>query len=160
MSAPFPAMKAIVAMTRDRTIGLRGQMPWHLPEDFRWFRRATMGHAVLMGRKTFEAIGRPLPGRLNLVVTRGTAIAVPGVVTITDLSSLQEADFAPRELWVIGGAEIYAQMLARCTELYVSLVDGAYEGDTFFPEFEDEYDFAEVVLHGTGFEVRKYLRRG
>ena len=152
-------MKAIVAMTHDRVIGWRGKMPWHLPEDFRWFRQATLTHAVLMGRKTLESIGRPLPGRLNLVATRGPAIDLPGVVTITDLSAFQEADFAPREIWVAGGAEIYARMLPQCTELYVSLVAGKYEGDTFFPPFEDDFVFVEIVLERPGFEVRKYRRK-
>jgi dihydrofolate reductase len=152
-------MKAIVAMTQDRVIGAQGKMPWHLPEDFRWFRAATLTHAVLMGRKTLESIGRPLPGRLNLVATRGTAIDIPGVVTITDLSAFDEKDFAPREVWVAGGAEIYAQMLPQCAELYVSLVEGQYAGDTFFPPFEDDYDFVAVVRPGAGFEVRKYRRK-
>ena len=152
-------MKAIVAMTQDRVIGWQGKMPWHLPEDFRWFREATLSQAVLMGRKTLEAIGRPLPGRLNLVVTRGAAIDLPGVVTITDLASFQEADFAPREVWVAGGAEIYAQMLPQCTELYVSWVEGQHKGDTFFPPFEDDYSFVEIVRRCPGFEVRKYRRK-
>jgi dihydrofolate reductase len=152
-------MKAIVAMTRDRVIGREGKMPWHLPEDFRWFRQATLTHAVLMGRKTLEAIGQPLPGRLNLVATRGPAIELPGVVTITDLGAFAEADFAPREVWVAGGAEIYTQMLPRCGELYVSLVAGQFAGDTFFPPFEDDYDCVEIVLQRPEFEVRKYRRK-
>jgi dihydrofolate reductase len=134
-------------------------MPWHLPEDFRWFRAATLTHAVLMGRKTLEAIGRPLPGRLNLVATRGPAIALPGVVTITDLSAFREADYAPREVWVAGGAEIYARMLPHCAELYVSLVAGHYAGDTFFPPFEDDFNLAEILLQRPEFEVRKYRRK-
>ena len=152
-------MKAIVAMTRGRVIGREGKMPWHLPEDFRWFRQATLTQAVLMGRKTLEAIGRPLPGRLNLVATRGPAIELPGVVTIPDLTKFAEADFAPREVWVAGGAEIYTQMLPCCEELYVSLVAGQFAGDTFFPPFEDDYAFVETVLQRPEFEVRKYRRR-
>ncbi len=149
-------MKAIVAMTQDRIIGQAGKMPWHLPEDFRWFREATMGGALLMGRKTFEAIGRPLSGRLNLVVTRGPAIETAGVITITDLAAFHETDFAPRDVWVAGGAEIYTQMLPLCTELYVSQVEGTYAGDTYFPIFEDRFEFVEVVRQGRGFEVRKF----
>jgi dihydrofolate reductase len=152
-------VKAIVAMTHDRVIGLQGRMPWHLPEDFRWFREATLTQAVLMGRKTLAAIGRPLPGRLNLVATRGPAIELPGVLTISDLAAFDETDFAPREVWIAGGAEIYSQMLPRCAELYVSLVAGEYAGDTFFPPFEDDYDFVEVTLRRPGFEVRKYRRK-
>lgn len=155
----FGGVKGIVAMTRDRVIGNRGKMPWHVPEDLCWFRTATEGHAVLMGRKTFAAIGRPLPGRLNLVVTRGPAIEAPGVVTICDLAAFAEADYAPREVWVAGGAEIYRQMLPHCSELYVSLIEGAYPGETFFPPFAADYEFQEIVLQKPGFEVRKYWRR-
>jgi dihydrofolate reductase len=151
-------MKAIVAMTRDRVIGVNGKMPWHLPEDFRWFRAATLTHAVLMGRKTLEAIGRPLPGRLNLVATRGNGLDLPGVTTIPDLDAFRETDFAPRDVWVAGGAEIYTQMLPRCTELYVSLVAGEFAGDTFFPPFEDDYEFVETLLERPEFSVRKYRR--
>ena len=152
-------MKAIVAMTQNRVIGSGGKIPWHLPEDFRWFRQATMGGAVLLGRKTFESLGKPLGGRLNLVVTRGPGIDIPGVVTISDLAVFAPEDYAPREVWVAGGAEIYAQTLSRCEELYVSLVDGDFKGDTYFPAFEDRFGNAEVILRLPGFEVRKYHRR-
>ncbi len=151
-------MKAIVAMARNRVIGFQGKMPWHLPEDFRWFKRATMGGALLMGRKTFDSIGRALPGRLTLVVTRGEIVTdSPDVDTVHDLAAFRPEDHAPREVWVAGGAEVYAQTLARCTELYLSLVDQEPEGDTFFPPFEDDFELAGIVLQAEGFEVRKYV---
>ena len=152
-------MKAIVAMARNRVIGFQGRMPWHLPEDFRWFKQATMGGALLMGRKTFASIGRPLPGRLTLVVTRGDhpMPGSPDVAVVADLAAFRPEPYAPREVWVAGGAEIYAQTLARCAELYVSLVDQEPEGDTFFPPFEDDFRFAETVLQKPGFEVRRYV---
>ena len=113
-------MKAIVAMARNRVIGFQGKMPWHLPEDFAWFKRATMGGALLMGRKTFASIGRALPGRLTLIVTRrgDPTLGAPNVKIVDDLAAFRPEDYAPREAWVAGGAEIYAQTLARCAELY------------------------------------------
>ena len=151
-------MKAIVAMARNRVIGFQGKMPWHLPEDFRWFKRATMGGTLLMGRKTFDSIGRALPGRLTLVVTRGEIVTDSlDVDTIRDLAAFRPENYAPREVWVAGGAEVYAQTLARCAELYLSLVDQEPEGDTFFPPFEDDFELAGIVLQAEGFEVRKYV---
>ncbi len=154
-------MKAIAAMTRNRVIGRAGTIPWHLPEDFRWFKRATMGGALLMGRKTFESIGRPLPGRLSLIVTRGAlpaGAAGPDAQAVPDLGAFREEDYAPREVWVAGGAEIYRQTLGRCDELYLSLVNREVEGDTFFPPFEDDFELAGVVLTQAEFEVRRYRR--
>ena len=151
-------MKAIVAMARNRVIGFKGKMPWHLPEDFRWFKRATMGGALLMGRKTFDSIGRALPGRLTLVVTRGQIVTDSlDVDTIHDLATFRPEDYAPREVWVTGGAEIYAQTLARCAELFVSLVNQEPDGDTFFPPFEDDFRLAGIVLQAEGFEVQRYV---
>lgn len=152
-------MKAIAAMARNRAIGNAGRIPWHLPEDFRWFKQATTGGVLVMGRKTFVSIGKPLPGRLSVVVTRGPAIEMAGVETISDLGAFQPQAYAPREVWVAGGAEIYAQMLPRCSELYLSLVEGDFPGDTFFPEFEHLFDFKEIVLQGSGFVVQKYVRK-
>ncbi len=152
-------MKAIVGMARNRVIGFHGKIPWHLPEDFRWFKRATMGGALLMGRKTFASIGRPLPGRLTLVVTHGNNLT-PGsadMAVVDDLAAFRPGDYTPREVWVAGGAEIYAQTLARCAELYVSLVDLEPEGDTFFPPFEDDFRLAGIVLQAEGFEVWRYV---
>ena len=153
-------MKAIVAMARNRVIGLNGAMPWRLPEDFRWFKRATMGGALLMGRKTFDSIGKALPGRLTLVVTRGKIVTESlDVQTVHDLAAFRPHEYAPREVWVAGGAEIYAQTLSRCAELYVSLVDAEPEGDTFFPPFEEDFEFTETILRQPQFEVRRYVNR-
>ena len=154
-------MKAIAAMSRNRVIGRAGTIPWHSPEELRWFRRATIGQAVLMGRRTFDSIGgRPLPERLNLIVTRrAESIEVPGVVTIREPAAFQPEEYAPREVWVIGGAEVYSLLLPRCTELYLSVLNREVEGDTFFPGFEDDFSLAEVVFSQREFEVRCYRRR-
>jgi dihydrofolate reductase len=152
-------MKVIAAMSRNRVIGNAGKTPWHVPEDLQWFKRATLGQAVLMGRRTFESIGsRALPGRLNLVASRGELIDVPGVVTVRDLAAFQPDDYAPREMWIMGGGEIYSQMLPRCSEVYLSVIDCDVKGDTFLPAFEDEFSFLGVVLKNAGIEVRHYRR--
>lgn len=143
-------------MSLNRVIGRAGQIPWHLPEDFRWFKRTTMGQVLLMGRKTFESIGKPLPGRLSLVASRGAEIA--GVEMVRDLESFNPEAYAPREVWVMGGEEIYRQLLPRCTDLYLSLVRREVEGDAWLPEFEPLFRFESLVLEQPEFEVRHYVR--
>jgi dihydrofolate reductase len=149
-------MIAIAAMSLNRVIGRQGKIPWHLPDDFRWFKKVTRGNVVLMGRKTFESLGRPLPDRTNVVVTRGPNI--PGVSTVRDLMAFDPTDFEV-PVFVIGGADIYTQMLPRCSELLLTVVQREIEGDVFFPEFESLFQLSEIVLTHTEFEVRRYLRR-
>jgi len=144
-------------MSLNRVIGRAGQIPWHLPEDFRWFKRTTTGHVVLMGRKTFDSLGKPLPNRTNIVVTRQGEI--PGVITLPDLESLDPAVFTPLEVFVIGGAEIYTQLLPRCTDLYLSVVKQEVEGDAFFPAFEPDFEWTETLLTQPEFTVEHYRRR-
>lgn len=146
-------MKAIAAMSLNRVIGRDGQLPWHLPEDFRWFKRTTLGHAVLMGRKTFDSLGKPLPGRTNIVVTRGPSIS--GVTTVPDLEKFDPSVCA-EEIFVIGGAEIYRQILPRCSDLYLTVVKREVEGDAWFPDFETDFRFLETVIENAEFEVRHY----
>ncbi|MDA0658921.1 MAG: dihydrofolate reductase [Planctomycetota bacterium] len=128
-----PEVTLIVAMTQDRLIGCSGMLPWHLPSDLRRFRDLTMGHALLMGRKTFESIGRCLPGRTSIVVTRQSNFDGKGALLA---SSWEEAlRLVPSGLraFVIGGAEIYHQSLPDVTRMYITFVDGSFDGDTFFP---------------------------
>ena len=108
--------KAIAAMSLNRVIGAGNRLPWHLPEDFRWFKRMTTGQVIVMGRKTFESIGRPLPHRTTVVLTRAGA-PIPGVRVVADLGQLDAADpaFAGREIFICGGAQIYQQALPRCS---------------------------------------------
>ena len=151
------ALRAIAAMSLNRVIGKEGKIPWHIPEDFKWFKRTTTGQAVLMGRKTYESLGRPLPNRRNLVVTRGGGL--DGVEIVRDLEVFRPEDY-PCDVWVIGGAEIFRQMLRRCEGLYLSVIPRVVEGDTFFPEFEDRFEFLGTVLKHQDFEVREYRRKG
>ena len=155
-------MLAIAAMTRlGRVIGRAGKTPWHLPAELRWFKQATTGAVVLMGRKTFESIGRPLPGRLNLVATRHSlppGVGGPEVRAVVDLASFRPEDYAPREVWVIGGAEIFAQTLPRCEAVYLSLIDQETAGDTYFPAFEADFPLIETLRRESGFEVVRFRR--
>ena len=148
-------LTAIVAMTPDRVIGRDGQLPWHLPEDLAFFKRTTLGHPVVMGRKTFQSLGKPLPGRRNVVVS--SCFEAPGVEVISSLEQLNVDDYAPAPVWIIGGAQIYEQALPKCSDLYLSVVDLEPVGDTFFPKFEHLFRFESVVEKHEGFEVHHYL---
>ncbi len=151
-------------MTRHgRVLGRAGKTPWHLPAEMRWFKRATDGAAVLMGRKTFDAIGRPLPGRLNLVATRRPlphGLDETETRAIADLATFRPEAYAPRPVWVIGGAEVFAQTLARCESVYLSLIEQEVtDGDTFLPAFEEDFPLAETILREPGFEVVRFRRK-
>jgi dihydrofolate reductase len=150
-------IKAIVAMAENRVIGNAGKIPWHLPGDFRFFKATTMGHALLMGRKTFESIGRPLPGRENIVLSR-TLPEMPGITLLRDPERLEEPRDG-RDLFVIGGEEIYRLLLPRVLELYVTKVPLHAEGDARFPEFEPEFDPGTPVLETPDFVAWKFVRR-
>lgn len=131
-----PRISLIVAMDADGVIGADGGMPWHLPEDLRWFKRNTRGKPILMGRKTFESIGRPLPDRRNLVMTRRTGCDIPGVEVVGDLDTAIARAGAAEELMVIGGAQVYALALASADRLLITSIDARYGGDTRFPDVD------------------------
>src|SRR5687767_12408996 len=122
--------KAIAAMSLNRVIGRGNQIPWHLPEDFKWFKKMTTGNIVVMGRKTFESIGKPLPNRETIVVSRG-GFTYPGVRIAGSLEEI-EVPTDSREVFICGGAQIYRQALDRCSDLYLTLVKKEVEGDAFF----------------------------
>ena len=127
----------IAAMAHDRVIGLDNQMPWHLPADLAHFKRVTLGKPVLMGRKTFESIGRPLPGRRNLVISRNPGYQAEGIEVVGSVEAALAllASSAVEELMVIGGGHLYAEMLPSADCLYLTQIDLAVEGDTFFPDY-------------------------
>lgn len=151
-------LTAIVAMTPDRVIGRGGDLPWHLPEDLAFFKRTTSGHTIVMGRKTYESIGRPLPKRRNLVLTRDTAWSAPGVEVIHSPEDLDSIPGLGEQVFIIGGAEIYAAFLGHLDELLVSWVYENYPGDTRFPEFEGRFSKPELIETHEAFEVRRYLK--
>lgn len=147
-------MKAIAAMAENRVIGANGKIPWRLPEDMKFFKKTTMGQVILMGRKTFESLGRPLPGREHWVASRGPDI--PGVRMIRDLNTLGWPSEG-REIFLIGGAELYAQLLPRCDELYLTLVRGAVQGDAFFPPFEQDFTEVEILFETPEMVVKRFV---
>lgn len=146
---------AIVAMTPERVIGRDGGLPWHLPEDLAFFKRTTSGHPVVMGRKTYESIGRPLPKRRNIVLTRDRSWQAPGVEVIHSPDQLPEVD---GPVFIIGGAEIYAAFLDKLDELLVSRVHESHPGDTRFPEFEQLFPPPQIVESHDAFQVLRYSR--
>jgi len=144
-------------MSKDRVIGYRNRMPWHLPEDFKWVKQCTSGQAIAMGRKTFESMGKPLPNRDNIVISRSST-EIPGCIVLPSLDALAEYQ-TDREIWIFGGAQIYAQSLERIGELYLTVVNGDFQGDTFFPPFEEQFILAETVRESPEFTIRRYLHR-
>ncbi len=152
-------LRAIAAMSENRVIGDSGRIPWHLPADFRWFRQVTLGGILVMGRKTFESIGKPLPGRQTSVLSR-SAVPIPGVRVFPGVDSLLEALRAdPRPAWVCGGAEIYRLLLPRCSDLFLTRVPVTVGGDAFFPPFEAEFFRIAEVLSTPEFRVEHWVHR-
>ena len=149
--------KAIAAMSENRVIGSGNKIPWHLPEDFKWFKKMTTGQVVVMGRKTFESIGKPLPNRETIVLSR-RPFQYPGVRTISDLSRIDLAQEA-REVFICGGAQVYEQALPLCSDLYLTLVKRVVDGDAFFPAFEERFELAEEILDCPEFKILHYRRR-
>ncbi|PFG45342.1 dihydrofolate reductase [Vibrio sp. ES.051] len=129
----------IAAMADNRIIGKDNQMPWHLPADFAWFKRCTMGKPVVMGRKTYESIGRPLPGRLNIVISRDETLKIEGVTTVTSIEQALEVAGDVEEVMIIGGGAIYAACLSMANKLYVTHIEAAIDGDTQFPDWGDKF---------------------
>lgn len=146
---------AIVAMASNRVIGRDGTLPWHFPEDLKFFKRTTLGHPILMGRTTFESIGKPLPGRQNIVLSR-TMEPREGITVIRDVAELKGVCGEVETIFVIGGAQVYTELLPKCDGLYLTLVKGDYEGDTYLPPFEDHFDLKEVLEVTADLEFRYY----
>ncbi len=184
--------KAIAAMSENRVIGDGGRIPWHLPEDFKWFKQTTLGNIVVMGRKTFASLGKPLPFRKNFILTRhpkklieaypeipftqyrgGRKLMLPyqfpfpkiagGAKTeirvCTSLRDLNPLRF-PGEIFICGGAQIYAQALPLCSDLYLTLVKRVVTGDAFFPPFEHLFEPVGEIMDRVDFKIIHYRRRG
>jgi len=190
---PNKHFKAIAAMSLNRVIGMGNKIPWHLPEDFKWFKKMTAGNVVIVGRKTFESLGKPLPQRINIVLSRhpgrlkkefselfGKAwtargkmnaeepyqFALPklGDVTTTDLRIVKNfLKLNPAgshlDFFICGGAQIYAQALPLCSDLYLTVVKREVEGDAFFPAFEDRFELVEELQDTAEFKILHYRHR-
>ena len=141
----------IAAADQNRVIGDGEKMLWHIPEDFRFFKTTTMGKPIIMGRKTFESIGRPLPGRTNIVITRQPGWQAEGVTTASSVNEAIEMaeKLGTDEIMVIGGGQVYAQALQSATRVYLTQIQGVYNGEALFPELPSA-DWREVSRkHGT-----------
>ncbi|MCC4831339.1 type 3 dihydrofolate reductase [Shewanella sp. 1_MG-2023] len=127
----------IAAMANNRVIGKDNKMPWHLPEDLKHFKAMTLGKPVVMGRKTFESIGRPLPGRHNIVITRQNDYQPEGVSCVNSFEAAKELVSDCEEIVVIGGGQLYKEILPLADTLYLTFIELTVDGDTFFPEWDD-----------------------
>ena len=134
----------IAAMAEDRVIGLDNKMPWHLPADLKFFKRVTLGKPVIMGRKTYQSIGRPLPGRKNIVLTRDANLTIEGVECVQTLEQATELLGSVEEVMIIGGATIYEQFLEKADRLYLTFIDLETKGDTYFPDYQQVAQWIEV----------------
>jgi dihydrofolate reductase len=149
--------KAIAAMSQNRVIGQGGKIPWHLPEDFKWFKKMTTGQVVVMGRKTFESIGKPLPNRTTIILSH-QAFSHPGALVAADLSQIDWTDpvLAGREVFICGGAQVYSQTLSLCSDLYLTLVKREVGGDVFFPPFEHQFQLVGEIMDAAEFKILHY----
>lgn len=130
----------MLAMDRNRIIGRNNDLPWHLPKDFRFFKERTTGHTVIMGRKTYDSLGGALPNRKNVVVTKKNTTFPEEVEVITELKTIQDWNKAnpEKEFFVIGGGHIFKQIMPYADRMYITLIDESFEGDIYFPEFNEE----------------------
>ncbi|WP_158380187.1 type 3 dihydrofolate reductase [Candidatus Williamhamiltonella defendens] len=138
----------IAAMAQNRVIGFNNKMPWHLPLDFAWFKKNTLHKPIIMGRKTFDSLGRALPGRMNIVMTR-QGITSPGVIWVSSMEKALKATQEAPEIMVIGGAEIYRQFLPQANRLYLTEVLKKIQGDTYFPEYEQQWEMVFQEFHSS-----------
>ncbi|MGB0371435.1 MAG: dihydrofolate reductase [Opitutales bacterium] len=151
--------KAIAAMARNRVIGDKNTIPWHFPEDYRWFKKNTLGATLVMGRKTYESIGRPLPKRTTVVLSR---TAKPedfpeGVLLVRSLDEV-EALGTPGPIWLAGGAEVYALGMDRCAELYLTIIQEDFAGDATFPRVETSFPKKTCLETSGPLEFWKFSR--
>lgn len=163
MSAPSPLISLIFAMADNRVIGIENRLPWKLPADMKWFRQNTLDKPIIMGRKTFESFGsRPLPERRNIIVTRDNNYQAPGAEVAHSIDAAIALAGAVPEVMIIGGENLYRQMLARADRLYVTYVHATPNGDAWFPEFDMnewaeqysiEYPHDEKNQHAMSFVV-------
>ena len=156
-------INVIAAMAKNRTIGINNTLPWHLPEDLKHFKTLTMGHHIVMGRKTYESIGRPLPGRTTVIVSRDPNYQVDGCVTAPSIDAAIAACGDDPEVFFVGGANLYGQVLARADRLYLTEIQADYEGGAHFPDLDktawrETVRDAHVSAAGLGYHFVTYDR--
>jgi dihydrofolate reductase len=152
-------------MAKNRVIGADNRIPWHLPNELQLFKKLTMGHHIVMGRKTYESINRLLPGRTSVIVTRQRDYAVPGAVVVHSIEEAMAAGSADAEIFVIGGADLFRETLPLADRLYLTIVDAEPEGDTFMPEIDmsqwresSSQSFAADEKHAYNYRLAIYDR--
>jgi len=153
----LPHISIIVAHSRNMAIGKANSLVWRLPDDLKRFKKLTTGHPIIMGRKTYQSINRPLPDRTNVVVTRDANLEIPGCIVVhSAIEAIKRAkEFDQEEIFIIGGAEIYKETLPLADRLYVTIVDMYVDGDAFFPEYSNI--FTKKISEESGeFEGLKY----
>lgn len=148
----------IVAMTEERIIGKQGTLPWHLPADLAYFKKTTSGHAIVMGRKTFDSIGRPLPKRHNIVLTRDSQWSHPGVTVIHQPDELATVVASDDQVFIIGGAEIYQAFLPLTDSLLITHVRQNYSGDTVFPSYHESFPLETLIEETEDFVIKRHSR--
>ncbi|BAN35677.1 dihydrofolate reductase [Sulfuricella denitrificans skB26] len=131
-----PRISIIAAMARNRVIGIANTLPWRLPEDLKHFKALTLGHHILMGRKTYESLGRPLPGRTSVVITRSQDLQVPGCLVANSIAEAVAACNNDDEIFFIGGENLYRQALDVADRIYLTEIKADFSGDAWFPEFD------------------------
>lgn len=131
-----PRVSLIVAMAKNRVIGINNTLPWHLPADLKHFKALTMGHHIVMGHKTYESIGKPLPGRTSVVVSRNRKLKIEGCIVVHTLEQALAVCAGDDEIFVVGGAELYAQALPIANKLYITEIQKNVQGDAHFPVLE------------------------
>lgn len=147
--------QAIAAMAENRVIGKGNKLAWHYPEDLARFRKMTLSHNIVMGRKTFESIGKPLLKRRNFVISRN-GFSHPGVKVC---QSLDELPFNGKTYFICGGGEIYRTYLHLCSDLFLTMIKSEFQGDTYFPPFENDFDLVETLMEKEEFDILWYKRR-
>jgi dihydrofolate reductase len=138
-------LSMIAAMGKNRIIGLDNKMPWHLPADLQFFKKTTLGCPIIMGRKTYDSIGRPLPGRLNIILSRNKNLIIKGCTVVNSLDAALDAAKGAEEIFITGGAHLYNKFLGDADRLYLTLIDEEFQGDTFFPDYT-QYQWKEVDM--------------
>ncbi len=156
-------LSLIVAHAKSNVIGINNTLPWHLPEDLKRFRALTMGHHIIMGRKTYESLGRLLPGRTTVIVTRNKDFKVEGALIAHSLQAALVLAAGDAEPFVIGGAELYVEGLKYATKLYITEVKAAFAGDAFFPNISSAWQQvsreSRISEHGLAFDYVQYEKK-
>ncbi len=137
-----PRISAVAAISKNRVLGKDNGLIWAIPEDLKRFKQLTTGHSVIMGRKTYESIGKPLPNRTNIIITRDQKFTAEGCIVVHSIDEALQKANSDKEIFVIGGGQIYKEMLPKTDRLYLTVIDQEAEGDTYFPTYDE---FTKVI---------------